>query len=368
MSKPKVSIIVPVYNVEPYLRRSMDCLLNQTMQELEFICIDDCSEDNSLSILREYEAKDARFKIITSDKNGGAAVARNKGLDIAQGEYLGFVDPDDAIDLNYYEELYKKAKEQDYDIVKCLRKNISTEGYGCIGGINDNIKMNGIYAFTHEWQTAIYKASIIYDNNIRFVPEIIKAQDIVFLNQIILKAKNISLIDNVYYYYYKRENSLNSSKISLDKIKSACLAIETILSDINNSNLYQMNIADYIMSYYGRLFSMLGTYYQNDTEEAHLLCINTLIKYYHKCKDIKLLDKQIQYQNLKNLIKSKNTNKIIKILAQYDSLSEYKFDNNYKFIERIFSIKNKLDENNKSQKIITILGVKIKLRMSTNAI
>ena len=65
---PKISIIVAVYNVEPYLRRSMDCLINQTMDDLEFICIDDCSTDNSLAILKEYEAKDSRFKIITSEK------------------------------------------------------------------------------------------------------------------------------------------------------------------------------------------------------------------------------------------------------------------------------------------------------------
>ncbi len=115
----KISIIVAVYNVAPYLRRSMDCLINQTMDDLEFICVDDCSTDNSLSILREYETKDSRFKIITSEVNGGAAVARNKGLKVATGEYLGFIDPDDTIDLNYYEELYKKAIEANYDIVKC---------------------------------------------------------------------------------------------------------------------------------------------------------------------------------------------------------------------------------------------------------
>ena len=122
---PKISVIVAVYNVGPYLKCGMDCLLNQTLKDMEFICIDDCSTDNSLEILREYAQKDSRFKIIESEKNGGAAIARNKGLDVATGEYLGFMDPDDTIDLNYYEELYKKAKEGNFDIVKCPRKNIS---------------------------------------------------------------------------------------------------------------------------------------------------------------------------------------------------------------------------------------------------
>ena len=237
---PKISVIVAVYNVNQYLRRSMDCLKNQTLKDLEFICIDDCSTDDSLEILREYEAKDSRFKIITSDKNGGAAIARNKGLDIAQGEYLGFIDPDDAIDLNYYEELYKKAKETDADIVKCWRKTINSDGTSSVSSLNKKIKKNK-YAFSYEWTTAIYKSNLIYDNKIRFIPEIIKAQDIVFLNSVVLCANSVELIDNTHYLYYLRDNSLNSSKISPQKVHSACSAVKLILEKLNNSSTFLSN-------------------------------------------------------------------------------------------------------------------------------
>ena len=137
---PKVSVIVPVYNVEQYLERSMNCLLNQTLKDIEIICIDDCSTDNSLEILKKYEKLDSKFKIISLNKNQGAAIARNKGLEIADGEYLGFIDPDDSIDLNFYEELYKKAKEDDFDIVKGKRLLIKTDGKVVISTINNKIR------------------------------------------------------------------------------------------------------------------------------------------------------------------------------------------------------------------------------------
>ena len=114
----KVSIILPIYKVEKYLTKCLDSLINQTLSDIEIICIDDCSPDNSIRILREYALKDERIKIINLKENIGAAGARNKGLEVAKGEYLGFVDPDDYIDLNFYEELYKKALEDGADIVK----------------------------------------------------------------------------------------------------------------------------------------------------------------------------------------------------------------------------------------------------------
>ena len=118
----KVSVIIPVYNVEPYLEKCLDSLINQTLKDIEIICINDCSTDNSLNILEQFKNKDERIKLINLKENKGAAAARNEGLKIAKGEYLGFVDPDDYVDLNFYEELYKKAKQDDADIVKAKRK------------------------------------------------------------------------------------------------------------------------------------------------------------------------------------------------------------------------------------------------------
>ena len=95
---PKVSVIIPIYNTEKYLRKCLDSVCNQTLSDIEIICVNDCSTDNSLEILEEYASKDNRIKLIDFKENKGAAVARNAGIDEAKGEYIGFVDSDDFVD------------------------------------------------------------------------------------------------------------------------------------------------------------------------------------------------------------------------------------------------------------------------------
>ena len=114
---PQVSIIVPVYNVEAYLRRSLNSILAQTIPNWECICVDDGSPDGCGAILDEYAARDARFVVIHKE-NGGTSTARNAGLDAARGEYISFVDPDDWIEPNTYELALSAARETDADLVQ----------------------------------------------------------------------------------------------------------------------------------------------------------------------------------------------------------------------------------------------------------
>lgn len=114
----KVSVIIPVYNVEKYLRDCLECVINQTLKDIEIICVDDGSTDGSLAILREYEAKDRRIHVLTQ-KNQYAGMARNHGMEIAQGEYFAFWDSDDLFELNALEEMYRHASETKADICLC---------------------------------------------------------------------------------------------------------------------------------------------------------------------------------------------------------------------------------------------------------
>ena len=107
---PKVSIILPIYNVREYLAEALDSVINQTLRDLEIICVDDGSTDGSLDIIREYAAKDPRIVVITGP-NGGYGKAMNKGLDRATGDYVGIVEPDDYVIPEMYEELYQTATE-----------------------------------------------------------------------------------------------------------------------------------------------------------------------------------------------------------------------------------------------------------------
>ena len=118
MNDVKVSIIVPVYNVEKYLRQCVDSIVNQSLKEIEIICINDGSTDNSLQILEGYAQRDKRIKIINK-RNEGLSTARNTGMEYATGEYIGFVDSDDFINEKMYENLYKNAKSNKSDIVMC---------------------------------------------------------------------------------------------------------------------------------------------------------------------------------------------------------------------------------------------------------
>ena len=112
----KISIIVPVYNTEKYLGVCLDSLISQTYKDIEIICVDDGSTDNSLQILNDYAAKDSRIKILTQ-KNQGPSVARNLGLEKAKGEYITFVDSDDWVSIDMCEKIYSKAIDTNADLV-----------------------------------------------------------------------------------------------------------------------------------------------------------------------------------------------------------------------------------------------------------
>ena len=114
----KVSIVIPVYNVQKYLHECLDSLINQTLKDIEIICINDGSTDNSLNILKEYALKDSRIKVIDKE-NEGQGIARNLGIELAQGEFIGFVDPDDWLEPEMLEMMYNQAKVLFSQVVIC---------------------------------------------------------------------------------------------------------------------------------------------------------------------------------------------------------------------------------------------------------
>lgn len=111
MSAPKVSVVVPIYNVEKYLRECLDSLVGQTLKEIEIICVDDGSTDSSKEIIREYMQKDTRVKMIAKEKNSGYGNSMNQGFDMASGEYVGILESDDFAEPAMFEKLYETARE-----------------------------------------------------------------------------------------------------------------------------------------------------------------------------------------------------------------------------------------------------------------
>ncbi|DAB15326.1 TPA: hypothetical protein CPU00_06110 [Candidatus Gastranaerophilales bacterium HUM_18] len=234
---PKVSVIIPVYNTEKFLRKCLDSVCNQTLQDIEIICINDCSTDGSLEILREYARKDNRIKLIELLENCGAAKARNIGIDIAEGEYLGFIDSDDYIDLDFYENLYAKAIETSADVVKGSDMLIIWQnGRKEIDKQNEKIKKNKIN-FWSQYTTAIYKRVFILENNIEFPAGLLVGEDPVFAIKCAFLSNKIDIINNAQYYYMRRDESLNSEYWSLKKVKSYIKYIEIVTDFVLKLNI-----------------------------------------------------------------------------------------------------------------------------------
>ena len=214
-----VSIIVPVYNVEQYLEKCVNSIINQSYKNLEIILVDDGATDNSGKICDELAKLDNRIKVYHK-KNGGLSDARNYGVERATGEYIGFVDSDDYIDPKMYEKLYEAIKKENVDVVECSFKIIypgrvdffSTEKYYEILGkqeyLEEYLKMRRIFGSV--W-TKLIKSTIA--KKIVF-PKDKLYEDTYYAYDLINLANSFVLIDNPLYNYLMRENSITNSKFN----------------------------------------------------------------------------------------------------------------------------------------------------------
>ncbi len=228
MEKVAVSIIMPSLNVVQYIEECISSAVNQTLKEIEIICIDAGSDDGTLDILKKYGKQDNRIVLVNSEvKSYGAQV--NKGIEMAKGEYIAILETDDYVDTKMYEDLYNKAKNNNCDFVKCnyyaywtqkdksryfqLRKNFYDPKYyeGVIDNPNSkDICINDLYL----WD-GIYKKDFLVKNNIRFSETKGAAfQDVGFLFQTSILCKRVMYIDKPYYYYCvdRIDSSSNSGK------------------------------------------------------------------------------------------------------------------------------------------------------------
>lgn len=220
----KVSFIVPVYNVERYLEKCLESILNQTLKEIEIICINDDSKDKSLEILKEYEEKHNKIKIINKEKNEGVLNARIDGLKIAQGEYVAFIDSDDYIKEDFAEKMYEQAINTNSDITVCAFYRIKSEKDYAAEMTNTKNKVIYIEKEPEEFisvNTALwnklYKKSIFEEMYILKEPPKV-LEDMMFLMIILPKAKKITFIQDPLYYYMVRQNSAMTS-IEEEQIK-----------------------------------------------------------------------------------------------------------------------------------------------------
>jgi len=294
---PKISVIIPIYNTEKYLRQCLDSVVNQTLKDIEIICINDGSTDSSLQILNEYANKDNRIVVINST-NEGAGASRNKGLAISNGKYLAFWDSDDFFELDALKKFYDVAEENQCDVVCSFYKKFCD----ITGNINF-IKLGNfidkkifykeesprlIRIFTPNPWSKVFKRSFIIKNNLKF-QEISRTNDLFFVySAIAMSAKTAILEEYLIIYRINNMASLqnNNNKSCLDFIK----ALESLRKFLLMKGIYQQHKKSFI----NKIFEV--SIYNLKTLKSHkLACINILVNVYILCKKYELFNLPKEY-------------------------------------------------------------------------
>lgn len=245
---PLISIIIPVYNVEAYLKQCLDSIINQTLKNIEIICVDDGSTDNSLNILKEYQEKDNRI-IILQQQNQYAGIARNNGLKVAKGKYLSFLDSDDFFELDMLEKMYKQAIKDRADIVICgwkgydnlLKRDVS------IHNIDQKYVKASPFSpvqFSKElfdickpnpW-TKLFDRQFFIQNSLKF-EDCICCNDLTCICTAMVIAKKITILDETPIHYRFGHNTSITSHRN-ENFRSVLYAIKKLEKNLNDLNVY----------------------------------------------------------------------------------------------------------------------------------
>lgn len=339
----KVSVVIPVYNAKKYLRQCLESVLSQTLSDIEIICVDDGSTDNSLDILKEYSSKDSRIKIL-QQKNQYAGVARNNGMSVATGEYIHFMDSDDWVEENTYERLYDIAKKNNVDFVKFKYNfydektqqkysnacsdiaNIDKKYFEKILNVKENFEILA-KAPDSPW-SGFYKLEFLKSNNCVF-DDFICANDVGFFFRCLVNARNVYLCNEKFVNY---RINIATSLVSRRAYHFDCQIA-----------LYEV-IDRYMQSYSSEMGNIVRK-----------ILLDALFVNYKKFIKDKNLEKSI-----KKDIKNKTAN-FIKTIDKTLISNRFKIKD-YKMLNKIFSITNEYSRGYK-YKVVTFLGIKFKFKI-----
>ena len=252
MNNPAISIIIPVYNAEKYLRRCIESVLSQSFTDFELILVDDGSKDKSPQFCDEYASQDTRVRVIHK-ANGGVSAARNDGLDIAKGEYITFIDSDDWVERDYLSTL---SNYRDYDIVFFSHRLIYEDGYiseflfeakegdkqniwEIVASLRKNAVGSNFYGYT--WNK-MFRRDIIEKYKIRFIEGLRISEDEVYTLDYCTHAKSIKVLPLCLYNYSVLGTGLTATKNSADEYKKLADSYLAILNRENNNSIDKVYI------------------------------------------------------------------------------------------------------------------------------
>ena len=233
---PKVSVIVPIYNVEKYLEKCINSLLSQTLEDIQIILVNDGSKDNSGNIAKEYEKNNKDRVIYVEKENGGLSDARNYGLKYATGDFIAFLDSDDYIEKNAYEEMYNKAIEENADYVEC----------DFIWEFPNKIRVDKQYPYKNKkemlsfvrvvaWNKLI-KRQLITDNNLEF-PKGLRYEDVEFTYKLIPFINKFAYVDKPFIHYVQREGSI--ANVQNERTAEIFTVLDNVIEFYKKNNIYE---------------------------------------------------------------------------------------------------------------------------------
>lgn len=324
----KISVIVPIYNVEKYIKQSIESILNQTYNKLEIILVDDGSKDLSGSICDEYSKKDNRIKVIHKE-NGGLSSARNAGLDVATGKYVMFIDSDDYFENNSCEVLYNEIEKRNADYVIGNYIHVTHDGIKwdkpVFNNIDDNFKTSiedykkSFFVMNSVVWNKIFKREFIEEHKLRFVPGAL-AEDAIFTTYCYVHTdKGYYINEVVYNYRQNKENasiSTNCNKNYFIKLNETYKLIFNNFEKTNNLGFYRFFYAR-IMPYL--LCKIIDT---NALEDNEIVEVLKILKWFFKQKEtykVAIIDNK-----LNEVVKIINNEDYIKALEKLKEIKEYR--------------------------------------------
>lgn len=238
MKEDKVSIVIPIYNREKFLNKCINSVISQTYKNIELILVNDGSTDGSLNICKEYKKQDSRIIIIDS-ANGGVSAARNKGISVATGKYLMFVDSDDYIEMNMVDAMVKKQKETEAELVICdlyfenINKYVSKKNKSYEEDmIGRDIAMISILSIKKNFYgflwNKLFLTNLVKENNLKLENKIHFREDLLFCTSYVLYINSVAYIKEKYYHYVIHENAAttNLNEDEKNKLKNKLNSVE----------------------------------------------------------------------------------------------------------------------------------------------
>lgn len=331
----KISIIIPVYNVENFLNECLDSVVYQTLEDIEIICVNDGSTDSSLAILEAYAKKDGRIKII-SQENGGLGNARNVGMKHISGDYVFFIDSDDYIALDALEKLYNNAISNDSDFVLfkiarfdenykinyknpgfALEKYFEGEDFNNFTFTSSQIKPFVLNASFAAW-AKLYKKEFLDKYDDLTFPEKLAYEDVPFHVKIMLYAEKISFVPEFLYFYRFNSNSIVNTSSNTPDIFKICAIVENVLIEKN---------------YYFK--------FKNEFDLFKITQILNYILFSDSEEYFKLAKEEFSKINLKNdNLVSKPLENRYRLVLNSESMSEYEIKEHELYIQEL-KLKNK---------------------------